>query len=789
MDEKYNSQQTFLYRLTQVTLHNRWLLLLLVTLLTLFFVFKIKDIRIDNSNESAFIKNDYTQQVLEEFKKDFGNDDFVYILIANNGSVLNEKTLGRMSALAEKLEQNVPYLKRVTWLGNSESILSTAEGIEITSLMSRPPQNKGETDALIQRIQRNPSLINNLISEDYQTAGIVLEFYPYPHDKKDARKESPPIINHILSEFNDLTTYAVGGPVIDYEYDKISGSEGSKLGLACLALIMLLLFITMRRLSGVLIPFIIIVLSVIWTLGIIGLSGVPISMMIIMLPILLICVGIGDCLHFLADYQRAISQGKNKKEAIPQSLKRVFLPCLLTTLTTAIGFLAFQGTEIQPLRDMGLFSAIGVCVALLLSLVLAPVFVSFGASPVAEKSETNGSDYFDHFLTWVGKLATSYPLAIVFIFGSVGILSVLGYSRVTVETNTIKAISQDVPLRQAYDYVDANMGGTMSLEIVMDSLKADGIKDPEFLRQMKELQAFIAEQPMVWKTYSILDSLQQTRRSLNNDDPRFYSLPKTSEQISQYLFLYEIGGGEQLSNYVSFLYDKARIHIRTDSLSTQDVRNLIEVIDGYVKQNIDPKIVVKYTGTMNWVKAVADHVASGQKSSFLFAFIAISLLMTLVLRSVKLGLLSMIPNVLPVLVGLGIMGFTGIPMHMVLVIFAPIIIAVSVDDTIHFFLRFKQNFRELKNYRSAVISTLTSVGRPLLFTTLVLICGFSVFNFSVMDNFTDFGLLSAMAFLWALLSDFFLVPALLVLLRPLGQEDHEIQNPNVSVFSDKQLED
>jgi len=754
-------------------IRHRWWVLLGIALLSGLLSSQIKNIQVDNSNEATFIENDPAQLNFEEFKADFGNDDFVYILIANDSNILNTQDLTRIQQLADLLEQKTPYLKKLTWVGSVEHIRSVTDGIEISDLMPTIPEDDIGLTLLQEKIKQSPVLMNNLISTDFKTAALLLEFYPYPEDKVDARKESTPIIKDILASFDDLTTYAVGGPIIDYEYDRISGEEGSKLGLASLLIIMSLLLVTLRHLAGVAIPLLVILVSLLWTLGFIGLTGIPISMMIIMLPILLICVGVGDTLHFLTEFQRQKKSGTPRKEAIISTLKLITIPCLLTTLTTVAGFLAFQATAIQSLRDMGLFAAVGIVIALLLSLILAPILISFGKTDFVSKPARIEEDNVDRILQFVGHIATTYPRYIIISFSLLGLASLAGYSRVQVETNTIQALSEEVPLRKAYEHVDQHMGGSMALEIVLDSGEVDGIKEPAFLQQLQQLQYFIEQQPLTWKSYSILDPLKQTRRALNNDAAEFYQLPPTREQISQYLFLYETGGGEQLSNYVSFQYDKARINVRTKSLSTGDVREFIATIDAYVEQHISQNIEVSYTGTMSWVKAVSDHVTSGQKSSFLWAFLAISLIMILVLKSVKLGLISMIPNVFPVLVGLGVMGYSGIYMHMVLVIFAPIIIAVSVDDTIHFLFRFKREFHQHRNYKKAINQTLVSVGRPLLFTTLILVLGFSVFDFSVMDNFRDFGILAAIAFCWALLSDFLLVPALLILFKPLGAEEQQ----------------
>jgi predicted RND superfamily exporter protein len=250
----------------------------------------------------------------------------------------------------------------------------------------------------------------------------------------------------------------------------------------------------------------------------------------------------------------------------------------------------------------------------------------------------------------------------------------------------------------------------------------------------------------------------------------YYTLPETRAQATEYLFLYETSGGEELDKQVSFNYDIARLNVRTKSLSTKDVRTFMSDIDRFVKENLDPSIKVEYTGVMSWVRAMSDYVGQGQKRCFILAFSAIACMMIIVLRSFKLGLISMIPNVFPVFIALGLTGFMDVYMSMSLMIMAPVIIGVAVDDTIHFFTRYRREFNRTGTYEGALKATLSTVGRPIMFTTMTLVAGFSVFGLSDIYTTVHFGLLAAFAFLWALLADFFLAPAMMLLFKPLGVE-------------------
>jgi hydrophobe/amphiphile efflux-3 (HAE3) family protein len=770
----FSGTNTFFARLAEAILRFRWLLLLIVFIITIFAFYEMRSLRMDNSNESFFLEGDPTKLLLDKFRDTFGNEDFVYVLIETR-DFFEPDTIRLIRKLAEDLEEHVPYVKDMKFLGNVEYVEGVEGGIRTSDLIEEIPETLEDINLIRERAMNEPLYLDNLISRDGKTAAILLECESYPDEKVDPRKEIPPAVYKILAkpEYADLKVYTVGGPIIDLAMDETAAREMSLLGLICLGLQMLILLWVARGVRGVVTPLLVVILSVFWTLGLLGVLDWTLSLMVIMLPTLLICVGIGDSMHIISEFQDQQDRGLARRQAIVKALALVGIPCLLTCLTTAAGFFSFLGTVIKPVREMGVSAAIGVFMAFLLSLIMVPIIFSFGKNKKKreEKEISDGrNDLFDRVLKGITLLNLKYPWAILGIFILLTAFSVFGYRLIEVETNSIEFASTDLPVRQAYDYVDSHMGGSMSMEVMLDTGKKDGIKEIEFLKEMEALQNYIDRHPLTCKTTSVIDTIKKMRRAMHENRMEYYNLPKTTAQAAEYLFLYETSGGEELDKQVSFNYDIAHINARTKSLSSKDVRTFISDIDGFVKKNIDPSIKVEYTGTMPWVKAMSDYVSQGQERSFILAFLAITCMMIIVLHSFKLGLISMIPNVFPVLISLGLMGLLGIYMSLPLMIMSPVIIGVAVDDTIHFFMRYRREFERIGTYEGALKAALSSVGRPIMFTTMTLVAGFSVFGLSDMYNVTQFGLLAAFAFLWALLADFFFAPALMLLLKPLGPE-------------------
>jgi hydrophobe/amphiphile efflux-3 (HAE3) family protein len=773
MQENYNSN-SFFAKLAGFILTWRWPLMVAVLLLTAFFFYKMRGIKMDNSNETFFIEGDQTLVTYNKFHDTFGNDEFVYILF-ETGDFFQPEIVKLIAALATDLEENVPYVKDVKFIGTVEYIEGVEGGIEIYDLMEEFPETQEQMEIIRKKALAELLYLNNLISPDGRTAAILLELDPYPGDKVDARRTIAPVVREILArpQYASLEHYTVGVPIINYDIQAVSVKETGLFMLICIVLEMLILFWTTRRIRGVIAPIIVVILSVFWTMGVIGILGWTLNMLVIIIPTLLIAVGIGDSMHVIAEFQDQQQRGLGRKEAITTTLTVVGIPCLLTTLTTAAAFLSFLATAIKPIREMGVYAAVGVIMALVLSLVLVPVFFSFGkdrkkAAP--QNSSTNRNDLFDRILGWIALINIKHPRAIFVIFLVLTLLSAGGYLLVEVESNTIKMFSKTLPVRQAFDYVDSHMGGSMSVEIMVDTGKKDGVKDSAFLRQLDFLQDYINKHPLSMKTMSVLDLLKKMNQALHENRPEYYTLPETREQVSEYLFLYETAGGGELDKQVSFNYDIARLTARTKSLDTRDIKIFISDITGFAKEHLDPSIKIEYTGMIPMVNAMSDLITSGQIKSFGCAFIAISLMMIMVLRSFKLGLISMVPNLFPVLIAIGFMGYAGIYLSMALVTFGAIIIGIAVDDTIHFFVRFRREFRRTGTYEGALKDTLLTVGRPIAFTTITLTAGFSVFVLSDISNIGDFGLMAGFAIIWALLADFFLAPAMMLLFKPLGAE-------------------
>lgn len=769
----------FFHNLADRLIRLRVGLIALILLLTVFFFWRMQDLQFDNSNEIWFTEADPALKRLKEFQKFFGNDDFVYLLF--DGRDLFQPDALRIHAdLARDIRAQVPYLRAVTWIGNAEYIEADAEGIVISSFVN-PGGTVIAEGQLRQRAMKEKLYRNSYLSSDGGTAGMLLEMAPYPQGAVEPRNEVVRKLREVLAlpQYASLDIHVVGQPVLYTDYNAISFRESLVFFGICLLLQMLILYRAAKNLRDVAAPMFTVILSVVWTMGLIQTLGFKLNLFIILIPVLMLCVCIGDSMHIIDFFRQGRREGKDAPVALRQAIADTGYPCLYTSLTTAVGFLSFFAADIRPFQEMGMYAAIGVMAAYFLSLAVVVIMYGnirpphMGASAGRAALSRSGGpgrapDIFDKFLEKVWEFNIACPGKILAGTVLIILVSLYGYAQVRFETNTARMLSPNLPLRQSYDYADQRMGGVMSVEIMFDTGEPEGIKNPEFLRDMERLQDMLDKQELVTKTISLIDILKKINEAMHGGEASFHTLPGKKETIAQYLLLYEMSDGKELDKMISFDGRVARLTARTRTLDTRQVRELTEATENFSKDMFKPGITLSVTGNLDWTRSMNDLLADGQRRSFLAALAGVTILMCMVLRSPRLGLLSMIPNIFPVLATLGLMGLTGLYMDMALVSFSAIIIGVVVDDTIHFLFHFREAFERGLSYEQALRDALLGAGRPILLTTLTLVCGFAVFLFSDVTGVAKFGGLGCFAFALAQLADFFVMPAVLLVCKPLG---------------------
>ncbi|MDR2142678.1 MAG: MMPL family transporter [Deltaproteobacteria bacterium] len=745
------------------------LICLLLLAISIFLGWRVTKLKFDNSNDIWLEEVNPALQRLTEFRELFGNEDFVYLVFAGQ-DFFEPATVALLTELGEELKEKLPYVKTVRWLGDAEYLEGREGELVVASFadFSQPPATKEETRA---RVLREKIYQNLLFDQTGEVIGLSVDFEPYG-DEVDPETKVFAAVSAVLAnpKYQPLAARAVGPPILHTVYNQLSYSEAIKFLLLGLAVMVVILWALGRSAKDAIVPLMIIIISLVWAFGLTEFLGFKLNVFVILLPILLCCATVGDSTHIIELVRQARRAGSSGVRPLLRALGRSGAPCLITSLTSVAGFLSFYFSDIPPCREMGLYASIGIMTAYVLSLVIVPLFyANVKVSPEAAQGPLK-KDIFDHFLAWLFRLNLAGRKIILALFGLGFVLATYGYLRVETESNTIGMLAPSLPLRQAYDFVDERLGGAMSVELIVDSFEPEGVKNPEFLAKMERLETFLGQRPEVTKTISVLDLLRNVSQALREGDPAFWVLPKTREAVAQNLLLYEMANGRELDKLVSFDSRQARLTARTKSLDTQEVRALTEAIQAKVREIFASPAAVTMTGGLDWTRSMNDQMALGQRQTFLAAFITLTVIMSLAMGSWWLGLLSLAPNVIPVLATIGLAGAVGIYIDIPLLCFSPIIIGLIIDDTTHFLYRFREAFNATGSYEVSLGQTLATVGRPLLFTTITVVGSFSFLLLSSLSGVSKFGGLGVVAFTLALVADFLLMPALLLTLKPFGPD-------------------
>ena len=791
-----NRLNIFFSKTAAFSFDNRWLVAALcITLLSTCGYFA-SSVRFDNSFESYFDRSDPVYQNFLSFRDDFGSDEIAYILYEApdkphgpwNIDVM--KTLGKIT---EQLETDVPFVKRVISLSNVEYMEGKNDELHIFDLLEDFPENQEKLLKIREKVLSKPMYINGIVSEDGHYAAIMIEMEKSSIDPLSEIQIDPKqgsklsnlypqatarSIETILDQYKNsgIRFYHTGDVALNAEYNTISQKESEFLGVISFIIIGIFLLFFFRNIAGVIGPLSVVFLSILISTGFIGLCGWQFDLMFIMLPTILIAVGVADAVHILSDFKTHFMTLDDRREAIKKTAYLTGVPCLFTSLTTTAGFMSMSISPIKSIKHFAIYSGVGVIGAFFLSMTFLIVFLSFGKKQFngqkAKQVDTRNKQtkHLKQLLLSVTKFNINHKSVIILISGVIFAFAAVGIFKLKVDSNFLSEFSNRVEVKRVTQHVDTVMGGSVSYSYVFDTKVQDGIMDPAVLKSIEMLQKKAEESDIVLKTYSITDIIKDINKSLHNENNAFYKLPDDKNLTAQYFLFYEMSGGDELENYVASNFSRANLEIRTIMADSSQVKKLVNELDIFIASESFTGIKPEATGMgALWFKLI-DYIVESQLRGFTLAFIVIAVIMCILFSSVKVGMLSMIPNLSPVVITLGIMGWTGIPLDYVKLMIGCLAIGIAVDDTIHLITRYQHEFNESRNYETALASSMEHVGRALFITSVVLIAGFLVFTCSVMASLIQFGILVAATILVALAADFFLLPALILTLKPFGKE-------------------
>jgi predicted RND superfamily exporter protein len=801
--------------------------------------FVATQIKIDMGIEAFTDHGSKAQQYLEEFRDDFGRDD-VWI-IALEGDVFSSAYLAKLRALHQELESiniDLPSLGQrkssshtspevkadskiseddfmdedgqwgdgddgwgeesegsifddVLSLINTKETKAVADGIQVADLLPNALK-ESELSELKRRVLVDPSIVGQMVNQE-GTVSLVLLRSQFMSDE-DTMVVTEKIRQLLAASSSaEFVSHLAGLPTLNSDLTYLSMSNMLRLFTASILLMVLILYWLFRHPLGVVGPMSVVMISSINTFGFMAFFGFPITMLSMILPSFIICVGLGDSVHLISIYRDFKAKVGNNHESLILALGSTGKPILYTSLTTMVGLLSFRFASLEGIQYMGIAGAFGVSMACLHSLVILPICISFATqanfntrlSDSEEGSSDQGvrqPDRLDRFLTWCNRLSSvdqddgrgeAPPEAKrrrrnTLLWGAVLLVSLIAaLTQLRVYHNPMSWLGDDHQLNIAFDLMDQKMGGSADIHLLIDGPKDHGIRDLELLRGLERLEKHMSEfkhpkhGEVVGPILSPLSVIRSTNRALNGGGAEHYVLPDTQQAVTDQFFLFENSGPDQLKRLATNDLSRGRFSMRLRWIEANGYAPVTQHLERGIKEFIPDHAQVKSTGTAYSLLSTIGRLIIDLGRSFGFACVLIMGLLMLQLKSVKLGLIAMVPNLSPIIFVMGVMAIVGIPIDMVNILIASIAIGIAVDDTIHMLHHFRAHFDQYGNVEAAIDNAFEHAGRAMVSTSTVLGIGFFAFSFATIANIQRFGVLIALTAVAAMLIDLIFTPALL----------------------------
>jgi predicted RND superfamily exporter protein len=749
--------------------------LLLFSLINLSFLPGLSKLGSDFTYKAWYNDQDKNVQQFQKFEQIFGNDDNLLIVIHDARGVLTQKNLKAISEL-EKILWESKEVYRVETLNNFQYTESIEDDLIIDDLIPNDRIDKIDQSFIQQlneKIDRQPVLNDYLISEDRRS--VLIHTYLRPAfgtipDHSLITKDIRQKLTQFAKNYPHLTTHLTGSVTIVDDFKTATEKDLVVLIPLLYLVLCVIVYWRYRSITVIALVFSTISLSVVLMLGFSSYLGYKINTLTSACPTILMTVALSDAVHIFSAFFVYVRQGNSYIESVDYSLKKNFYPTLLTSLTTAVGFLSFFDSLVRPVAEMGVTVAIGVVFAWIVTyLFLGPVLI-FMRQFIEKRLSTrepikgqNGLQLTPRSKIWTDRIVKN---AIGIILISFLALGIGGYftTKINVNMDPMAQFKGDHHSVVSNNFLLKEFGFASSLEMMIDTGVSDGVKDPQFLKNVDRFKTWLVQQQEVRKVVSITDILKDLNQSFNDNNSEYYRLPDSRSIIAEYLLVYSMGLplGKDINNLISLDQSKIRLtalwNLR-DSQSSLDFMK--KIVDESKKYNLNLSI----TGKNPLFHALTPYIVETFFHSLAMALIGITLILVFCLRSLTLGLLSLIPNVFPLIVGGGLFYLFGLEVDMGTVVVASVCLGIAVDDSIHFLFEY-QKYRGLgKSSYDSVRHLMTSTYPALFMTTITLSAGFASFIAGQYIPNVKFGVSVALVLLIALVADFLLLPAILLKLH------------------------
>ncbi len=751
-----------------------------VIVITAVLAYSARKMRTDNSIEIWLSGNDKDLDYYRSFLNKFGDEEFLVVALSV-ANIFTKEHIQAVNALAEKLKK-LDGIVSVTSLADvfKDTVTSPFFKEKMHSQQNRTLLNVFKHQALTDSIYQN-----TILSKNGKTTALVATVKSTgPESRKHLVSEVKHVLNESATQSGDLTgrkhPYYLAGPsVVNAELDRMSKQDMARLTPFMFVLAIVVLGCLFRRISGIFIPTLTVGVCIIWITGCYVLCGQTMNMISNMLHPLTFIIALSTAIHLISHYYHECKLSSSTEDALYNTLRHVGIPILMTTITTVVGFMSLATSSIPPVLVTGLFMAGCTALTFLVSMTLIPILLSF--IPLRKKAcrenipgkkdnfteRHDGEQTMNSFLSKLGHFTVNYKGLILLCALSSGIVFIWGISKLRIESDIMASFPKNSQISRNNAYIEKHLMGLLPVEIIAETTNGATILQPGILNNIISLQKYLGGIPEITGSLSVANYVQKTHQILMNDKPQFFSLPDTEKESSDYIKLASLYGNKQVNSLYTRGYTDARVSVRMKQIGSNRYQAIIQSIKEYIHEHLNTAALSWHiTGIVPLLINVQDNILWSEIQSFSLAFFLTFISTAIALKSVKIGLISVIPNILPITLTLGLMGFTGMKLDTATIMIASIALGISVDNTIHIFYNFKKELLANGDHATAICNTLHEAGKTALFTSLSAAFGFMVFSFSSFKPIQYFGLLTSITIVNAILSDLLISPSCLMLFKP-----------------------
>ena len=748
-----------------------------VILLLLACLFTGPNIPFDNATERYFIEGDPTLQDYQRLIDLFGDNEYLLVGFeagAGETDIFAADTLADIDTLTQFLELH-PAVSQVRSLSNFEYIHADGDELSTDYLIDDPislSSDPAAVAAVKAQLLAEPLALGSLVTSDFRHTRIAARV-EYREGASEHKVELVQDLYRYIEEqqlgSDSYILHLSGYPQVYERFETVSAQDLELLIPLMIGLMVGMLALSFRSTAAVLFPWLVIAAGLLLVNEIQSYLQLPHSTVDSALMPTLIIIGIGITVHVLVEYFHGTARGLDGREAARSAVQHIFRPALFTAVTTAAGFYALSFTRIEPVRDFALLGTIGPLALFLFAMTLLPALLSFHSFKGGKALEENGRDIISRITSRLPDLTRRNGRAILAVGAIVLVYSVFSIPTLQVDTNYVTLFKASSITRQDIEYFDREFRGMMTLDVILDSGAVNGIRDPEFLRQLDEFQTWLEQRDTLGPINSIADYLKEINMALHGDDPDYFSLPDSAELAAQYLLLYESSGSyEDLSDLRDFDQRYARLTVPIINMPASAMRDELMVIEEHL-QEYDQSLNPLLTGTMVLFTVQDIYTSEGMFQSFTIAMLVISVFFVLLFRSAKYGILSIIPSILPIVFTASIVSMVGINLDLSMLIVGAMTMGIAVDDSIHVMNRYLMSRRQGASARDAIARAMNESGRAVIFSSIVLVLGFSVLAFGSYTTVVYVGVFGSVIMALALLGDLLLLPAILYFIDDGGE--------------------